>query len=416
VAALPLATLVVRDTRLGAPPGVLCDGARRGANAMHFSTPRSAGQIRALLRALPLLLAVGGCALFYQDRTTVLVREPGHYFYSPPVPVESAAREYWEYATIAGLAYPQDQLDKTACATSNIFVPDLEAKERDVAGLSGPEVASLAEKRFSAIYTALVDLGWRSWQDFPDPTLFERMQQLDLYVDVWERQTPEGTIVVVAFKGTNFWAWQDWNANLRWVLGFIPGHFDQYDEVVQKFGPAFLKAFKAHIPPDEQKRTVVYAAGHSLGGGLAQQFSYALPLDDPPDPPGLALPRISKVYAFDPSPVTGYYSVPAAIRDVNEKGVKGEDGGLAIGRILEKGEILSYLRYIVTLVYFPSSEDPAIEGVRFNLFPSLSPLTSHSIDELACKLFEAATSTGAAPKHYDPETKRRAAAAESDAN
>ncbi len=84
-----------------------------------------------------------------------------------------------------------------------------------------------------------------------------------------------------------------------------------------------------------------------------------------------------------------------------------EPGGLEIGRILEKGEILSYLRYIVALVYFPSGEDPAIEGVRFNLFPSLSPITSHSIDELACKLFDAATSTGAAPKHYDPEVEEK---------
>ena len=364
------------------------------------------GRTWTLLCAAPFLVSLGGCAFFYQDPDTVLVRKPGAYFYSPPVAVERAAREYWEYATLAALAYPQETIDKTECATSNIAIPDLAAKERDVASLSTGEVATLAQKRFSAIYTALVALGWRSWQDFPAPDLFDRMKALDLYVDVWERKTRERTIVVVAFKGTDFWSWQDWNSNLRWFTRLIPGNVDQYDEVVDDFSPAFLAAFKSHIPPDEQQRTVIFAAGHSLGGGLAQQFAYALPLDVPPDPPGPRLPRLSQVYAFDPSPVTGYYSVAEDVRDANEKGAKGAPPGLPIGRILGKGEILSYLRYLVSIVYFPSAEDPAIRGVRFNLFPSVSPITSHSIDELACKLYEKAT-TGAAPEHFDRASGRR---------
>ena len=115
------------------------------------------------------------------------------------------------------------------------------------------------------------------------------------------------------------------------------------------------------------------------------------------------VPRISRIYAFDPSPVTGYYSVDVNTRTVNEHGMN-EPEGLWIDRILEKGEILSYLRAALTLVYFPSAADPAIEGVRFDLFPSLNPIESHSIDELACKLFEAATSTGRPAVHYDPES------------
>jgi hypothetical protein len=350
-----------------------------------------------------LMMALSGCTILFQKSSTVLIREPGHYFYSPPIPTEQVAREYWEYATIAGLAYPNSELpDQTACATANIPVPG--KKEAVSENMSSEELQKLASDKFSAIFTALVDLGWSQWQDFPDKGLYDRMAKLDLYVNVWERKTGDRTTVVVAFKGTNPESLEDWNANLRWVTRFFPGNYDQYDEVMDDFGPAFAKAYKAHVPgARDDGRDVIYAAGHSLGGGLAQEFAYALPPSDSYNPRGEYVPRISKVYAFDPSPVTGYYSVPADIRTVNERGTPNEKMGMEIGRILEKGEILSYLRYVVALVYFPSAEDPSIEGVRFNLFPSLSPITSHSIDELSCKLFEAATSTGKPPAHYDPE-------------
>jgi hypothetical protein len=346
-------------------------------------------------------MVLSGCAALYQNHSTSLIREPGSYFYGDPLPVDQVARKYWEYATIAGLAYPGDELpDQTACATAKISgMPKTETPN-----LTDKDVQALGSKKFSKITETLHDLDWRKWPDFPDGKLYDRMKNLDLYVTVWERKSSNRTTVVVAFKGTDFWSWQDWNSNLRWFTRLIPGNIDQYDEVVDDFGPAFIKAYKEHVAISQEKDTdVIYATGHSLGGGLAQQFAYALPLNDPQAPPSERVPRVSRVYAFDPSPVTGYYSVPEHIRDVNELGLPNEAKGLEIGRILEKGEILSYLRGIVSLVYFPSGKDPAIEGVRFNLFPSLNPIESHSIDELACKLFEAATSTGQPPVHYDPE-------------
>jgi hypothetical protein len=368
---------------------------------MGISARDPLGQIVSLLRISPLLMVLSGCAALYQDHTTALVREPGHYLYGDPLPVDQVARKYWEYATIAGLAYPGDELpDQTACATSQ----DSGSSNAETSNLAAADVQALGNQKFSKIFDTLQDLGWAKWRDFPDGELYNRMKKLDLYVTVWERKSSKRTTVVVAFKGTDFWSWQDWNSNLRWFTRLIPGDIDQYDEVVDYFGPAFVKAYKTHVTTsDEKGADVVYATGHSLGGGLAQQFAYALPLNDPQGPPDERVPRVSRVYAFDPSPVTGYYSVPEHIRDVNKLGLANEAKGLEIGRVLEKGEILSYLRGLVSLVYFPSGMDPAIEGVRFNLFPSLNPIESHSIDELACKLFDAATSTGQPPAHYDPE-------------
>jgi hypothetical protein len=67
------------------------------------------------------------------------------------------------------------------------------------------------------------------------------------------------------------------------------------------------------------------------GRWLAQQFAYSLP----PDPD---VPRLTRVFAFDPSPVTGFYSVPENTRNRNSQ-------GLAIDRIYERGEILALLQF-----------------------------------------------------------------------
>jgi hypothetical protein len=354
-----------------------------------------------LSRAGLLLMALSGCSALLQNHTSVLIREPGHYFYDPPVPTEQAARQYWEYATIAGLAYPNDPLaEQSACATVNI--PG--GRNANTATMTDADARKIGSDNFSAIYQKLTDLGWSQWPEFQHDDISVYMHKLDLYASVWQRQSRGRTTIVVAFKGTNFWSAPDWNANLRWITRFIPHNFDQYDEVVKYFGPAFKAAYRRHSAswPDHGS-AIIYAAGHSLGGGLAQQFAYALPLDGPETPLAEQVPRVSRIYAFDPSPVTGYYSVDVTTRTVNERGTN-EPEGLWIDRVLEKGEILSYLRAALTLVYFPSAADPAIEGVRFDLFPSLNPIESHSIDELACKLFEAATSTGRPAVHYDPES------------
>jgi hypothetical protein len=72
---------------------------------------------------------------------------------------------------------------------------------------------------------------------------------------------------------------------------------------------------------------------HSLGGGLAQEFAYSLPVGT------FDAPRATKVYAFDPSPATGFLSVKRATRNENKKGLKTD-------RIYERGEVLAILRSI----------------------------------------------------------------------
>jgi pimeloyl-ACP methyl ester carboxylesterase len=165
----------------------------------------------------------------------------------------------------------------------------------------------------------------------------------------------------------------DWRANLRWF--FQPGE-DEYTLTQKEFG----KAFAAHaVKRNEEGRPIppqLYSTGHSLGGGLAQQFAYALP-----DLPGV--PRVQQVYAFDPSPVTGFFSVKKRLRDINRASLK-------IDRIYERGEILAIARSFTSLFWKPSAKAPAIRGVRYNLFYTCNPVAGHSMKMLAGKLEAAA--------------------------
>jgi hypothetical protein len=88
---------------------------------------------------------------------------------------------------------------------------------------------------------------------------------------------------------------------------------------------------------------------------------------------------VKQVYAFDPSPVTGFYSVPKRLRNENKKAMR-------IDRIYERGEILAILRSLTSLIYKPSANNPTIRGVRYAVFPAWNAIAAHSMIELAVKL------------------------------
>jgi hypothetical protein len=76
-------------------------------------------------------------------------------------------------------------------------------------------------------------------------------------------------------------------------------------------------------------------------------------------------PRIRRVYAFDPSMVTGFYSVDPPNRDRNVQGLK-------IERVYEFGEVLAYGRTI-------SRCRPAIPASSVSAFGSFKTPRSRSI-------------------------------------
>jgi pimeloyl-ACP methyl ester carboxylesterase len=297
------------------------------------------------LRSLPFIRGL------FQSQSEVTVRFPGRRFLSEPLHLKPYAEEHWEFAWLAAAAY--------------VHTPAGQEEQRTARMAAEDTVDPLAELR---------QYGWDLWANFPDGPLRTIMDQTHLRVEVWEKRS--SSTIAVSFGGSIFNNRMDWRSNLRW---FLPAHRDAYSDVVQTFAPAFARELYARFIRDageDLKKVRVVSVGHSLGGGLAQQFAYCL---DPKDP----VPRVAKVYAFDPSPVTGFFSVDETIRKLNSRGLK-------IDRIYERGEILAIARSLTSALWKPAARNPEIRGIRYNLFSVVNPIAGHSIIRMAVKLAAAA--------------------------
>jgi hypothetical protein len=301
---------------------------------------------------IPVLRALG------QKASEVVVREPGKRLLSSPRPIAPYANEHWEFAWLSVAAYQKTHAGQKH-AEQQKHADQMKAA---TAVTAAPPVPEDPER-------ALADAGWMQWDNFPDDGLLGKIKDSHLRVEVWERREPPA--VAVTFGGTVFNNDADWRANLRW---FLPGKHDEYTDVVQTFAPAFaveLRRRAQAMPVLRSSQLELFSTGHSLGGGLAQQFAYSLPYD--------SVKHVKQVYAFDPSPVTGFYSVARTLRDENKQ-------GLLIDRIYERGEVLAILRSLTSLIHRPSAKNATIRGVRYKLFRAWNSIAAHSIVNLAVKL------------------------------
>jgi hypothetical protein len=290
--------------------------------------------------SIPTYIRIRTSKAYNQKECQVAIRKPGDHILSDPVCLCEQGAEDLPFALLSQAAY-QRKSDAKA-PPPNSLNADVELGKR----------------------------GWVKWPDFTDLNLRKKIKKVHLRVEVWEHEHDKK--VTVAFGGTVFTNWKDWSANLRW---FIPAHDDQYSVIVKTFGDAFVELYKKRTADWPQEGISICSTGHSLGGGLAQQFAYALPIKYGV-PTTQNIPRVTKVYAFDPSPVTGYYSVGRRRRNANSKDLK-------IDRVYERREILAYLRSIMNFIYPPSAKNPSIRQLRYNLFPTRNPFAGHSISDFA---------------------------------
>ncbi len=183
----------------------------------------------------------------------------------------------------------------------------------------------------------------------------------ELIYGVWYRAPADDSVeVVIAFAGTNdpgdIWS------NLYWLTQYWPGGWGQYD-LARTLGPAIESYVETRFADKKDLRIV--ATGHSLGGGLAHQAAYAAK-------------NIDRVFAFDSSSVTGFYSVDKAIRDASKVNMR-------IYRVHERGEILAYLRSFMSVIYPIVEKTPQIIETTVN-FDDGQPVGQHSIEALSCAL------------------------------
>ena len=207
-----------------------------------------------------------------------------------------------------------------------------------------------------------------------------------LQFHVWRRmQGGSCREAVIAFRGTDKNDSGDWVSNFRWLYRLAP-KFDQYAQV-----QTHIEQIVARIKKNGcAGRGIEFATvGHSLGGGLAQQAAYADRSQS-----------IRYVYAFDPSPVTGFFDVSAIVL---QKSVD----GLGVDRAYEAGEILALPRAIIENIYPPAACNPRIRSVRFNLLSGLG-VTQHSIENLTKQLQKTAQTRSANPRRVNDALRARA--------
>lgn len=294
---------------------------------------------------------------FWQKSDEVRIHEVKDY----NLPISKIAQDLWEYAVLSEnvyVGYRKKDSNWISLSAEETRLPD-PTQENYITACAPDQ-------------TGYIPLpGWKLWSNFPSKKLIDDANKVGLYMEVWEKESPQ-KIIAVVFKGTQ--SRLDWISNFRWFWPrFIPCYKDQYTLITEQVGEEFVDEL---VKRNRCKNVSIVATGHSLGGGLAQQFAYSLP-----EKPNNKVPRLSHVYAFDPSPVTGWYSVSKDLRTKNAY-------DLQIDRIYERGEIFAYVRRMISSVHPFSVSN--VRQIRFNFVKSINIFRSHSMRMLACALADAA--------------------------
>jgi pimeloyl-ACP methyl ester carboxylesterase len=171
--------------------------------------------------------------------------------------------------------------------------------------------------------------------------------------------------VSIAFRGTVFSSFADWTANLSptWLRAD-----DHYRQLRRNIDPIIKKI--TTLDCYRRAGTQIVSVGHSLGGGLAQLAA----LGNNP-----TRHRIAKVFAFDPSPITGESLLGRGLRE-------GNAANLEIDRIYQSGEVLAFVRKAYQ--QFPPANSPCVRTVLYDVSAGINVVALHNMNTLAREIVQ----------------------------
>ncbi|WP_426059899.1 hypothetical protein [Hymenobacter sp. B1770] len=217
--------------------------------------------------------------------------------------------------------------------------------------------------RYATERRELARRGWRPFA-FRYALAVPARQRLasGLVYDVWVRTAPGSPpLAVLVFRGTNYLEFADWVANVR-PLTNTPGVWDQYEQA-----RALTPILVAKLDSAYGGQQRIFAAGHSLGGGLAQHA-------------GFTCARIEKVFAFNSSPLTGYF-------DVAKKERLQHGSSRRTYLVYESYEVLAMLRLVPGFLdQFTDNANAVVVRYNFSDVHSLSPFQQHQMQRLVAGL------------------------------
>jgi pimeloyl-ACP methyl ester carboxylesterase len=176
--------------------------------------------------------------------------------------------------------------------------------------------------------------------------------------------------VSIAFRGTEGTA-SDWLSNFDPATHYFSD--DYYLQLRRNINAIIRQISKLDCYKRAARHPQIVSVGHSLGGGLAQFAALANASSGP---------RIAKVFAFDPSPVTG---APL----INKQTLSNNAKELEIDRVYETGEVLARVRQYYE--QFPKSSSPCMPLVRtvtFEAWRGPNAIEMHGMAPLASQIVQ----------------------------
>ncbi|GAB4060248.1 DUF6792 domain-containing protein [Uliginosibacterium sediminicola] len=220
--------------------------------------------------------------------------------------------------------------------------------------------------------------GWSRW--VPSAEALEHtspcIDDAGLFYETYIYENENGVVeeAVIAFRGTENRGTQtvkDWWTNISSLLGLESSEYS----LARKKIPSLIDALDTTFP-----NIKIYATGHSLGGGLAQQAGYLSR-------------KIKEVFTFNTTPVTNWSQLRLLKIVDNEYPI--------IYRIYHGGEFLEYLRFITTS--FTSARPGRYDiGVQFDGFRRKA-FSGHAMNIITCNFAEILKNNqteGSADHHY----------------